>query len=112
MALVAAPFRPTISRQLGKKSGDHILAILTDLHLARSYSQIDFGPLRHRVDTMAFPKSEALHPADFTVREDGVVRLSPELARRVASLVLKKESVSMARAKLTFLESAAKVLEK
>jgi hypothetical protein len=26
----------------------------------------------------------ALQPADFTIREDGVVRLNPELARRVA----------------------------
>jgi hypothetical protein len=26
----------------------------------------------------------ALHPADFTIREDGVVRLNPELARQVA----------------------------
>jgi hypothetical protein len=29
---------------------------------------------------LAFLKSEALHPADFTIREDGVVRLNPELA--------------------------------
>jgi hypothetical protein len=33
---------------------------------------------------LAFLKSETLHPADFTIREDGVVRLNPELARRVA----------------------------
>jgi hypothetical protein len=26
---------------------------------------------------LAFLKSEALHPADFTIREDGVVRLNP-----------------------------------
>jgi hypothetical protein len=40
-----------------------------------------------RVDraVLVFPKSEVLHPADFTIREDGVVRLNPELARRVAS---------------------------
>jgi len=35
---------------------------------------------------LGFLKSEALHPADFTMREDGVVRLIPELARRVARL--------------------------
>ena len=35
---------------------------------------------------LAFLKSEALHPADFTIREDGVVRLNPELARTVAQL--------------------------
>jgi CRISP-associated protein Cas1 len=45
-------------------------------------------PERPKVDraVLAFLKSEALHPADFTIREDGVVRLNPELARRVASL--------------------------
>jgi CRISPR-associated protein Cas1 len=46
-------------------------------------------PDRPKVDraVLAFLKSEALHPADFTIREDGVVRLNPELARRVAGLV-------------------------
>ena len=45
-------------------------------------------PERPKVDrpVLAFIKSEALHPADFTTREDGVVRLNPELARRVAKL--------------------------
>ncbi len=44
-------------------------------------------PERPKVDTavLGFLKSEALHPADFTIREDGVVRLNPELARRVAA---------------------------
>jgi CRISP-associated protein Cas1 len=46
-------------------------------------------PERPKVDraVLAFLKSEALHPADFTIREDGVVRLNPELARQVARLV-------------------------
>src|SRR5208337_2156262 len=45
-------------------------------------------PERPKVDgaVLSFLKSEALHPADFTIREDGVVRLNPELARRVARL--------------------------
>ncbi len=45
-------------------------------------------PERPKVDraVLAFLRSEALHPADFTIREDGVVRLNPELARRVAGL--------------------------
>jgi hypothetical protein len=29
-----------------------------------------------------------LHPADFTLREDGVVRLNPELAKQVAQLAV------------------------
>lgn len=28
-------------------------------------------------------KSEALHPSDFTIRGDGVVRLNPEMAERI-----------------------------
>jgi CRISP-associated protein Cas1 len=42
-------------------------------------------PERPKVDKamLAFLKLEALHPADFTIREDGVVRLNPELARQV-----------------------------
>ena len=45
-------------------------------------------PERPKVDRamLSFLKSEALHPADFTIREDGGVRLNPELARRVAGL--------------------------
>jgi CRISP-associated protein Cas1 len=43
-------------------------------------------PERPKVDSavLAFLKSEALHPADFTIREDGVVRLNPELAKQIA----------------------------
>ena len=45
-------------------------------------------PERPKMDrgVLAFLKSEALHPADFTIRGDGVVRLNPELARRVAEI--------------------------
>ena len=35
---------------------------------------------------LTFLKLEALHPLDFTIREDGVVRLNPELARTVSGL--------------------------
>jgi CRISPR-associated protein Cas1 len=49
-------------------------------------------PGRPKIDraVLAFLKSEALHPADFTIREDGVVRLNPELAKTVARLVCKQ----------------------
>jgi CRISP-associated protein Cas1 len=45
-------------------------------------------PDRPKVDraVLAFLKSETLHPADFTIREDGVVRLNPELARHVSRM--------------------------
>jgi CRISP-associated protein Cas1 len=47
-------------------------------------------PERPKVDraVLGFLKSEALHPADFTIREDGVVKLNPELAKRVAGLAV------------------------
>jgi CRISPR-associated protein Cas1 len=45
-------------------------------------------PERPKVDPamLRFLKSEVLHPTDFTIREDGIVRLNPELARRVAEV--------------------------
>jgi len=45
-------------------------------------------PERPKVDraVLAFLRSEALHPADFTIREDRVVRLNPELAKKVVGL--------------------------
>jgi CRISP-associated protein Cas1 len=55
-------------------------------------------PERPKVDSavLAFLKSEALHPAAFTIREDGVVRLNPELARQIASIAMKKLSCEKA----------------
>jgi CRISPR-associated protein Cas1 len=45
-------------------------------------------PERPKVDraVLAFLKSEALHPPDFTTWEHGVVSLNPELARWIAGL--------------------------
>jgi hypothetical protein len=37
---------------------------------------------------LAFVKSEALHPTEFAIREDGVVRFKPELARTVLQLAV------------------------
>jgi CRISPR-associated protein Cas1 len=46
-------------------------------------------PERPKADRViiSFLKSEALHPADFVIRTDGVVRLNPQLARHVAGMV-------------------------
>jgi len=46
-------------------------------------------PERPKIDRsiIEFLKGEKLHPADFTVRRDGVVRLNPQLARRIAGRV-------------------------
>jgi CRISPR/Cas system-associated endonuclease Cas1 len=48
-------------------------------------------PRRPEVDAvvLAFALSEAFSAADFLIRSDGVVRLAPQLARRVCQLVSK-----------------------
>ena len=42
-------------------------------------------PQRPKVDraVLAFVRTEALHPADFRIRENGTVRLNPGLTRQV-----------------------------
>jgi CRISPR-associated protein Cas1 len=46
-------------------------------------------PHRPRVDAevLAFALSETFTGADFVIRSDGVVRLAPQLARRVCQIV-------------------------
>ena len=46
-------------------------------------------PERPKIDraVLAFLKSETLHPGDFTIRNDGLVRLNPDMARTVTRLV-------------------------
>ncbi len=53
------------------------------------------GPERLKVDAavLGFLKAEALHPVNFTICEDGVVRLNRELAKRVASYGLAHENL-------------------
>jgi CRISP-associated protein Cas1 len=68
---------------------DPMLGIMhSDQESAPAFVFDRMEPERPKVDraVLAFLKSEALHPADFTIREDGVVRLNPELARRVAQV--------------------------
>jgi hypothetical protein len=59
---------------------------------ARAARGLHRGAERPKVDraVLGFLKSEALHPADFTIRSDRVVRLNPELARRVTKHILRK----------------------
>jgi CRISPR-associated endonuclease Cas1 len=47
-------------------------------------------PLRPIVDraVLIFAQSHTFHPADFTIRSDGVCRLNPEMARHAVRLVL------------------------
>jgi hypothetical protein len=52
------------------------------------------GTPKGRSDTMEFVKSETFHPADFTIRADGVVRLNPQLARHVVSMVQTNSSLA------------------
>jgi CRISP-associated protein Cas1 len=52
-------------------------------------------PRRPKVDAavLAFATSETLTAADFAIRSDGVVRLAPQLARRVCQLVAGSKSL-------------------
>jgi CRISPR associated protein Cas1 len=43
-------------------------------------------PIVHRA-MLTFVQSHTFHPADFTIRSDGVCRLNPEMAGRVVKLV-------------------------
>jgi CRISP-associated protein Cas1 len=47
-------------------------------------------PVRRSVDraVLKFVQAHTFHPADFTIRSDGVCRLNPEMARQVAQFVL------------------------
>jgi hypothetical protein len=46
-------------------------------------------PERPKVDraVLEFVKANPLHPADFTIRADGVCRLNPEMARRLVQFI-------------------------
>ena len=59
------------------------------------------GSERPKVGRMvlAFLKSEVSRPADFTIREDGVVRLNPELAWKIVGPAA--EDPRRPRAKMT-----------
>jgi CRISPR-associated protein Cas1 len=76
--------------RLASEGYDPMLGIMhSDQEYAPAFVFDMMEPERPKVDraVLALLKSEALHPADFTIREDGVVRLNPELARRVAGLL-------------------------
>jgi CRISPR/Cas system-associated endonuclease Cas1 len=49
-------------------------------------------PERPKVDraVLEFLKANPLHPADFTIRADGVCRLNPEMAKRLTAKALKQ----------------------
>jgi CRISPR/Cas system-associated endonuclease Cas1 len=62
-------------------------------------------PLRPVVDAqvLRFVQAHTFHPADFTIRTDGVCRLNPEVARQVVRLASENEQLTFGRSKnLTF----------
>jgi hypothetical protein len=66
-------------------------------------------PMRPIVDraVLRFVQSHTFHPADFTIRSDGVCRLNPEMARSVTKMIAAK-SVNASLTK-DFLSSAGTV---
>jgi CRISP-associated protein Cas1 len=75
--------------ELIKDGYDPTLGIMhVDRDDAPAFALDMMEPERPKVDraVLAFLKSAKLHPADFIIRDDGVVRLNPELARTAATL--------------------------
>jgi CRISPR-associated protein Cas1 len=76
--------------QLVSESYDPTLGILHESRDASSAFIFDMmEPERPKVDrgVLEFVKSHKFHAADFAIRSDGVCRLNPEMARRVARVV-------------------------
>jgi CRISP-associated protein Cas1 len=73
MQVVAAGLDPTIGILHGNARGQH--GLVYDL----------MEPLRPIVDrkVLEFVQSRTFHPADFTIRTEGICRLNPEMARHV-----------------------------
>ena len=77
--IVAAGYNPTIglmhSGRVGRGRHDFVLDLME--------------PLRPIVDrqVLEFVQTHTFHPADFTIRSDGVCRLNPEMARCAVQLI-------------------------
>lgn len=65
-------------------------------------------PLRAVVDQaiIDFVQSNEFHPSDFTIRQDGVCRLNPQMAKRVALVALNSLSGKSALSTLSFQKAA------
>jgi len=90
-AIVAGPMVSWSGRRHGHRKARRWSTAWSPEQIARRLA-VDFPNdetmlISHEAIVLEFLKSEALHPADFTIREDGVVRLNPELARTVAGVV-------------------------
>jgi CRISP-associated protein Cas1 len=84
-----AVLQSRVQIELIKDGYDPMLGIMhVDRDDAAAFALDMMEPERPKVDraVLAFLKSAKLHPADFAIRADGVVRLNPELARKVATL--------------------------
>ena len=54
-------------------------------------------PQRPIVDrkVLEFVQAHTFHPADFTIRSDGVCRLNPEIARQLIGILAQQSSVTL-----------------
>jgi CRISPR-associated endonuclease Cas1 len=86
MAVVAAGLDPTIGYFHGRYGGKQTLVL--DL----------MEPMRPLVDraVLGFSQAHTFSPGDLTLRDDGICRLNPELARNIVSLVSKRVTASKA----------------
>jgi CRISP-associated protein Cas1 len=79
MAVISAGLDPTIGFM--HADGDRRSALVLDL----------MEPMRPAVDAvvLGFAASNAFHPVDFVLREDGVCRIAPQLARAIVDRIAK-----------------------
>ena len=84
MAVVGAGLAPTIGYFHGRSGGKQTLVF--DL----------MEPMRPVVDRaiLGFPQAHTFSPGDVTLRDDGVCRVNPQLARNVVGSVAKQIAAS------------------
>jgi CRISPR-associated protein Cas1 len=78
-----------VRMQIAADGYDPTIGFLHTYNLERPALVFDLmEPLRPIVDrkVVEFAQSHTFHPADFTIRSDGVCRLNPETARKVVQL--------------------------
>jgi CRISP-associated protein Cas1 len=61
-------------------------------------------PQRPVVDrtVLEFVQAHTFHPADFTIRSDGVCRLNPEMAKHVANFAMRIEDINFLKTEPVF----------
>jgi CRISP-associated protein Cas1 len=93
--------------QIVAEGYDPTIGFLHTYHSDRPALVFDLmEPQRPIVDrrVLAFVQAHTFHPADFSIRSDGVCRLNPEMARRVVNTAADDLNVAEAISRVPFLK--------